>query len=203
MKKILILIVLLGLLYPDRPLAQNSIKLYPYQMIPSHHPDYLRHHVKSPDASFFHDKIQFIALRDLSGDYKQKLDQWVDKDKLGDILWVSYPLVFQDNLKEVVAEIKKRNLYLFDLWGYIPGSGPGGYWTQFVIPDGVLDLFEKELGDRWLVWITVNRMAGMSVVLLRECIRWEQTANNNTLTSSVISRKWAISWGIKWQLLSP
>ena len=141
MKKILILIVLLGLLYPDRPLAQNSIKLYPYQMIPSHHPDYLRHHVKSPDASFFHDKIQFIALRDLSGDYKQKLDQWVDKDKLGDILWVSYPLVFQDNLKEVVAEIKKRNLYLFDLWGYIPGSGPGGYWTQFVIPDGVLDLF--------------------------------------------------------------
>ena len=107
MKKILILIVLLGLLYPDRPLAQNSIKLYPYQMIPSHHPDYLRHHVKSPDASFFHDKIQFIALRDLSGDYKQKLDQWVDKDKLGDILWVSYALVFQDNLKEVVAEIKK------------------------------------------------------------------------------------------------
>ena len=52
MKKILILIVLLGLLYPDRPLAQNSIKLYPYQMIPSHHPDYLRHHVKSPDAFF-------------------------------------------------------------------------------------------------------------------------------------------------------
>ena len=72
------------------------------------------------------------------------------KDKLGDILWVSYPLVFQDNLKEVVAEIKRRNLYLFDLWGYIPGSGPGGYWTQFVIPDGVLDLFEKELGDHWL-----------------------------------------------------
>ena len=150
MKKIFILIVSLGLLYPDRPFAQNSIKLYPYQMPPSHHPDYQRHHVKSPDASFFNNKIQFIALRDLSGDYKQKLDQWVVKDKLGDILWVSYPLVFQDNLKEVVAEIKRRNLYLFDLWGYIPGSGPGGYWTQFVIPDGVLDLFEKELGDHWL-----------------------------------------------------
>ena len=126
MKKIFILIVSLGLLYPDRPFAQNSIKLYPYQMPPSHHPDYQRHHVKSPDASFFNNKIQFIALRDLSGDYKQKLDQWVVKDKLGDILWVSYPLVFQDNLKEVVAEIKRRNLYLFDLWGYIPGSGPGG-----------------------------------------------------------------------------
>ena len=110
MKKILILIILLGLLFSGQSFAQNNIKLYPYQMSPSRHPDYGRHHVKSPDASFFNNKIQFIALRDLSGDYKQKLDQWVVKDKLGDILWVSYPLVFQDNLKEVVAEIKKRNL---------------------------------------------------------------------------------------------
>ena len=91
MKKIFILIVSLGLLYPDRPFAQNSIKLYPYQMPPSHHPDYQRHHVKSPDASFFNNKIQFIALRDLSGDYKQKLDQWVVKDKLGDIRKRSLP----------------------------------------------------------------------------------------------------------------
>lgn len=103
MKNILILIVLLGFLYPDRPLAQQPVKLYPYQMTPSRHPDYSRRHVKSPDASFFNDKIQFIALRDLSGDYKQKLDQWVDKDKLGNILWVSYPLIFQENLKEEIG----------------------------------------------------------------------------------------------------
>ena len=150
MKRILFYLILLGFLYPGRGLAQNHVKLYPYPMTPSRHPDYARYAVKSPDASFWGNKVQFMALRDLSGDYKQKLDQWVDKDKLGNILWVSYPLIFQDNLKEVVAEIKKRNLYLFDLWGYIPGSGPGGYWTQFVIPDGVLDLFETELGDRWL-----------------------------------------------------
>lgn len=150
MKRILILILLFGQFCLNQSLAQNNIRLYPYKMNPSLLPDYSRYHVKSPDASFFGDKIQFIALRDLSGDYKQKLDLWVDKDKLGDILWVSYPLVYQDNLKEVVAEIKKRDLYLFDLWGYIPGSGPGGYWQQFVIPKGVLNLFETELGDRWL-----------------------------------------------------
>lgn len=131
--------------------AQNTIKLYPYKMNPVTHPDYLRHHVKAPDVSLFDNKIQFIALRDLSGpDYKERITQWVDKDKLGNILWVSYPLIYQDNLKEVVNEIKKRNLYLFDLWGYIPGSGPGGYWQQYVIPQGVLDLFETELGERWL-----------------------------------------------------
>lgn len=150
MKRTLILMLLFGQLCLNISLAQNNIRLYPYKVTPSLHPDYSRYHVKSPDASLFGDKIQFIALRDLSGDYKQKLDLWVDKDKLGDILWVSYPLVYQDNLKEVVAEIKKRNLYLFDLWGYIPGSGPGGYWQQFVIPKGVLNLFETELGNRWL-----------------------------------------------------
>lgn len=170
MKKIFILIVSLGLLYPDRPFAQNSIKLYPYQMPPSHHPDYQRHHVKSPDASFFNNKIQFIALRDLSGDYKQKLDQWVVKDKLGDILWVSYPLVFQDNLKEVVAEIKRRNLYLFDLWDIFPvlvlvGTGPSSLSrTAYSI------FSRKNWATIGWAWITVNRMGVMSVVLLPVCI---------------------------------
>lgn len=131
--------------------SQNAPKIYPYKMDVTKHPDYLRHHVEAPDASLFDNKMQFISLRDLSGpDYADRITQWVDKDKLGNILWVSYPLIYQDNLKEVVDEIKKRNLYLFDLWGYIPGSGPGGYWKQFVIPDGVLDLFNSELGDHWL-----------------------------------------------------
>lgn len=56
MKKILILIILLGLLFSGQSFAQNNIKLYPYQMSPSRHPDYGRHHVKSPDASFFNNK---------------------------------------------------------------------------------------------------------------------------------------------------
>ena len=142
--------LLFGCLCSVSTFAQNPIRLYPYELVPSKHPDYARHAVKSPDASFFGNKVQFISLRDLTGDYKKKLDQWLIKDKLGDILWVSYPLIYQDNLKEIVAEIKKRNLYLFDLWGYVPGSGPGGYWKQFTIPEGVLELFEEELGDRWL-----------------------------------------------------
>lgn len=148
MKQIIAIVAFLMLCGVCR--SQAPVELYPYKINPRLHPDDTRHHVKTPDAALFDNKIQFIALRDLSGDYNAKLNQWVDKDRLGNILWVSYPLVFQDNLKEVVAEIKKRNLYLFDLWGYIPGSGPGGYWTQFRIPDGVLDLFESELGNRWL-----------------------------------------------------
>ena len=131
--------------------SQTGIRLYPYRMNPRVHPDEARRPVKSPDMSLFNNQMQFISLRDLSGEnYEKGIDLYVDKDKLGNILWVAYPLVYQDNLKEVVATIKRRNLYLFDLWGYVPGSGPGGYWQQFVIPDGVLELFERELGDRWL-----------------------------------------------------
>lgn len=130
--------------------SQSAVKIYPYPMIPSEHPDYLRYHVQSSDASLFGNKTEFIALRDLSENYKEKLDIWINKDKLGKILWVSYPFIFQDNIKEVVREIKKRNLYLFDLWGYVPGSGPGGYWRQFALPDSISTLFESELGERWL-----------------------------------------------------
>lgn len=130
--------------------AQESVKLYPYKMNPRNHPDDLRHWVRTPDSSLWNNKVQFMALRDMSGDFKSKIDRWVDKEKLGDILWVTYGMIYQKNLEEVVAEIKKRDLYLFDLWGYVPGSGPGGYWTQFQIPDGVLDLFNSELGEKWL-----------------------------------------------------
>jgi len=146
-----IITLFLSLICSGGLFSQNNIKLYPYRMNPRNNPDDLRHYVKAPDLSLFENKIQFISLRDLSGnDYKSIIDQWVNKDKLGNILWVSYPLIFQDNIKDVVAEIKKRNLYLFDLWGYVPGSGPGGYWRQFDIPEGVLKLFNTELGERWL-----------------------------------------------------
>lgn len=142
---------LIILLLCQETVGQNSLRLYPYRMDTRKHPDYNRYHVKSPDPSVFDNAMQFISLRDLSTpDYKDWIDQWVFKDKLGNILWPAYPLIYQENLKEVVKEVKKKNLYLFDLWGYVPGSGPGGIWQQYIIPDGVLDLFESELGNRWL-----------------------------------------------------
>ncbi|MCD8135060.1 MAG: hypothetical protein LUH01_03505 [Parabacteroides gordonii] len=152
----------MGLLYPDQSFAQNSIRLYPYQMTPSLHPDYSRYHVKSPDASFFNNKIQFIALRDLSGDYKQKLDQWVDKDKLGDILWVSYPLVFQDNLKEVVGEIKKKGTFICLISGDIyPVRAPAGTGHSLLFPMECSTCSSRNWATAGWEWITVNRTAGM------------------------------------------
>jgi hypothetical protein len=69
---------------------------------------------------------------------------------LGDVVWPSYPILFATNLAEFATELKARDLYLFDIWGYVPGSGPGGYWQQFQPPASAFATLESILGDRWL-----------------------------------------------------
>ena len=126
------------------------IRMYNYPMNPRQHPDDVRRAVKPPDAGTFGNQIQFMALRSLDDDYKKSLDLYTIKYGLGNVIWPSYPLLYRKDLPEIVQELKKRNLYLFDLWGYVPGSGPGGYWQAFVVPPKSLEIFQRELGDRWL-----------------------------------------------------
>lgn len=157
MRKLILgsLFVSLTLMYTGTIMAQvitgeNKIRFYNYLINPRQHPDDKRRWVKPPNAVTLDNQIQFMALRSLDGDYKSLLDQYTVKYGLGNIIWPSYPIIYRKDLPEVVQEIKRRNLYLFDLWGYVPGSGPGGYWQQFKVPQESLNLFEKELGDRWL-----------------------------------------------------
>jgi hypothetical protein len=128
----------------------NKIRIYSFPVDPRQHPDYSRHFVKTPDAGTFGNQIQFMALRSLDDDYIKLLDEYTVKYSLGNIIWASYPLIYRKDLPDVVSELKRRGLYLFDLWGYVPGSGPGGYSQQFVVPENTLNLFQKELGDHWL-----------------------------------------------------
>ncbi len=128
----------------------NMPRIYDHEFNPAENPDYGRKWVHAPTWENFHHKTHFISLRDLSGNYVKKLDDYTVKFKLGDVVWPSYTLLYLDNVDDIVAELKRRNLFLFDLWGYVPGSGPGGYWQQFHPPQKVLDLFQRELGERWL-----------------------------------------------------
>lgn len=128
----------------------SKIRIYSYPMDPRQHPDDIRRYVKPPDNKIFGNQVQFISLRSLDDDYKKSLDDYTIKYSLGNIVWPSYPLIYRKDLPAVVQELKKRGLFLFDLWGYVPGSGKGGYWQQFVVPEKSLELFEKELGDHWL-----------------------------------------------------
>lgn len=123
---------------------------------PREHPDYQRRHTQPPSWETFDHRTRFTCLRGFTVkdgqivDYEKELDRFTRKHKLGDVIWPSYPIVFAKNLRALAEEIKKRDLFLFDIWGYVPGSGPGGYWQQFTPPPGVFEMLEETLGERWL-----------------------------------------------------
>ena len=126
-------------------LGAETIKVYPYPMDPRQHPDDVRRAVKPPDQATFKNSLQFISLRSLNQNYMADLDRYVQKDRLGNLIWAHYQMVNDPNVETMVKELKRRDLYLFDLWGFVPGSGPGD-WQQFKMPDPVLTMFERELG---------------------------------------------------------
>jgi hypothetical protein len=123
---------------------------------PQEHPDYERRAVKPPGWATFRHRTQFTCLRgfgmkdDQIVGYVEELEKFTRTHALGDVIWPSYPILFAKNLGALADEIKRRDLYLFDVWGYVPGSGPGGYWQQFKAPAEALALLESKLGERWL-----------------------------------------------------
>ena len=135
------------LVYPQ---SKNIIRTYPYPVHPREYSDDARRWVKPPDRQVFEGRTQFIALRSLDGDYKKSLDLYTKKEQLGKVVWPHYLMLYRNDLEEVAKEIKQRGLYLFDIWGYVPGSGPGGVWQAFQVPAKSLEIFQSVLGERWL-----------------------------------------------------
>jgi hypothetical protein len=135
---------------PPRP------RVYSHLLNPREHPEDMRRHVQPPDWSAFANRTQFATLRGFEVvdgrivKYAEELEKYTRTHELGDVIWPSYPIIFASNLGDLADEIKRRNLFLFDIWGYVPGSGPGGYWQQFQPPAGVFPMLESKLGHRWL-----------------------------------------------------
>ena len=130
--------------------------VYTHLLEPREHPDYDRRHVKPPSWDTFGNRTQFAALRGFPIEegkivrIAETIDQYTKTYQLGNVVWPSYPIVFAENLGEFAEELKRRGLFLFDIWGYVPGSGPGGYWQQYEVPPHVFPLLETTLGSRWL-----------------------------------------------------
>jgi hypothetical protein len=135
---------------PRRP------RVYGHLMNPREHPADGRRHVRPPDWETFGGRTHFTTLRALEEkdgrltNYAAEIEKYTRTFDLGDVLWLSYPVIFNRNFPDAVDEIKRRELYLFDIWGYVPGSGRSGYWQQYKVPEGVLPMLESKLGDHWL-----------------------------------------------------
>lgn len=131
-------------------------RVYSHWLEPREHPDYERRAVKPPDWSTFKHRTQFTVLRGFNVEndrivgYAEEIEKFTRTHELGDVIWPSYPILFAKNLGDLADEIARRDLYLFDVWGYVPGSGPGGYWQQFQPPKEAFATLEAKLGDRWL-----------------------------------------------------
>ncbi|MBI3118707.1 MAG: hypothetical protein HYZ00_08485 [Candidatus Hydrogenedentes bacterium] len=121
----------------------SAHRIYPHLLDPREHPDYARRAVKPPSWDTFGNVTHFASLRGLPEaegrlvDYAEEIEKYVNTFSLGDVIWPAYPVIFTSNLGDLADEIKRRNAFLFDIWGYVPGSGPGGYWQQFKPPAGV------------------------------------------------------------------
>ena len=132
-------------------------RVYAHLLDPRDHPDYARHYVHPPNWDTFDNRTQFATLRgfEMKGNliinYTEAIQKYTTTYKLGDVLWPMYSILYADNLGDLAEEIKRRNLYLFDIWNYCPGSGPCPLLAaQFQPPAGVFRLLESKLGDRWL-----------------------------------------------------
>ena len=131
-------------------------RVYTHLLNPREHPDDARRSVKPPTWETFGNKTQFCTLRgfgvekDMITGYVEELDKYTKDFDLGRVVWPSYPIVFAKNIGDLADEIKKRDLFLFDIWGYVPGSGPGDYWMQYTVPAEALATLEAKLGDRWM-----------------------------------------------------
>lgn len=132
------------------------VRVYSQLIEPREHPDYDRRAVQPPTWETFKNRTQFTALRGFGVEgerivgYAEELEKFTRKFELGDVVWPSYPILFATNLADLAGEIARRDLYLFDVWGYVPGSGPGGYWQQFQPPRSAFATLESVLGERWL-----------------------------------------------------
>lgn len=133
-------------------------RIYVNLLDPRENPDYERHYVKPPTWETFGNQTQFATFRgfgmdgDKIANYAEDMEKYTKTYDLGKVLWPSISMVYGSNLGDVADEIKNRGLFLFDIWGFVPGSGsgPAGSWQQYKISPDVFALLESKLGDHWL-----------------------------------------------------
>lgn len=149
------LLCLLTLMWQVSAGAQPGHKVSTQLLNPRVYPDDARRAVQPPSWETFGNKTQFVALRGFGvaegkvAGYAEEMERYQNTFRLGNVIWPMANMIFTENLSEVADEIKRRGLFLFDLWGYVPGSGPGG-WEQFHPDPKVFELLESKLGDHWL-----------------------------------------------------
>lgn len=130
--------------------ASATVAIYPHKMSPRESADDSRRFVKPPATALECGATAFTSIRDIprNADISKEFDKY---EQLGNYAWLNYRTLFDDRIGAILGEIEKRKFRLFDVWGFVPGSGAGEEpWVQFAPPKRVLENAEKSLGGNWL-----------------------------------------------------
>lgn len=143
--------------------AESSKRVYVERFDPANHPDHQRSAVTPPDWETFGGNTLFICSRGIEMVEDQETGEMkgIDFDKmyrpysdaeLGTILWPHHSGIHIENLEEFAEWVKKNNLFLFDYWGYVPGTGSygSGDCVQDRPAPEKFEILERVLGDHWL-----------------------------------------------------
>ena len=153
-------------------------KVYIHRVEPEKYPEFSRRSAKAVTREMLDNKIQFTSLRGFPStstnikdigeaadmgarplpdngsklrEIEETIDLYVNHFRLGKVLWPVYPTLFAGNFKELVDICSEKGLYLYDFWGYVPGSKPAtGIWGEYSIPESTDSYMKKKLGDRFL-----------------------------------------------------
>lgn len=102
-------------------LAFAAVSVYTHPLDIAGNPDYNRRAVKPPTDDLFGYRPHFSGLRFLKegADVKTTLDQ-MERDHLGDVFWAHYGFLGNKDLDAQLAELKRRNWFVFDIWFGMP-----------------------------------------------------------------------------------
>lgn len=140
-------------------MGNDAIKIYPHPLCPEKYPLFEERHARAVTRKALEDEIQFTALRGFTTDeegnltdYKNLIELYVERFRLGKVIWPVYTTLLTNNFKELVDCIAEKGLYLFDFWGYVPGSKPeqNTIWGEYVIPPEYIEYMRAKLGDHFL-----------------------------------------------------
>ncbi len=129
---------------------------YPHLLDPKQYPEFTRRAFIVPTWDTFGNKTQFTSLRVFTVregklvDFREDLDAYTKTLELGNVIWPHFSAVFAENFKELALEIKRRGLFLFDIWGHVPSNSTQAEWGHVKPPPGLVDWLQQNLGEQFL-----------------------------------------------------
>ena len=130
----------------------NKVRLCPFAIPPSKHPNQARTLVHPPPElgpAFGGETAHWAGYR--GGIVASGLDAYNASD-LGDVVWPQFPVMY--TIENTLQILQNRTwLYLSDISNYVPGdrddcSHVGGV-CEYHAPRATMDLIESKLGDRF------------------------------------------------------